>query len=275
METKLNELRFTTSDPDKCVGFYLARNAVKRWTEEFVNQESGEIMEIERAEVLMERGTHIIGEKEAQLRFYFQAGELSEVTLTDQSRQAAPIDNGQIGLWLITARLNNKNRKLVLYARNLEQSIQICKDFIELNFEGRFEFRSAKGFTDCTTITSKIAELGRIPKEGEESNELDGTDESRRGEFYMMRVQLNDYMGSRTKEYLVYDSNVDEARKQVELFIAAGLNAAFEAGNIEAKDVEFTMNVESATIVNCYCVVPPEFSKAYFDAEKETENKED
>lgn len=265
----MNERIITTADVTECLGMYLAEDAIKVWKEDFVDKDTGIVETINRQSILMSRGTQIVGEKEASLRFYFQTGELSEVTVTDQNRQAFCVDYNPIGLWLVTARLNGKNRKFILYARNLEQSIQICKDFIELNFEGGFEFKSAKGFTNCTTITSKIAELGRIPDEGEEAENLDGADDSKAGEFYMMRIKITDYIGVRSNEYLVYDSNADEARKQVEMFIAAGLNEAYEKGSIKEKDTAFSMNVESATIVNCYCVVPPEFSREYFNAEKE------
>lgn len=59
VESRKTEIRFVTSDPKKMLGKWVARRALKTWTEDMVDSDTGENVSIERTSVLLERGTYI------------------------------------------------------------------------------------------------------------------------------------------------------------------------------------------------------------------------
>lgn len=114
MQTKFNEVRFTTNDTTEAEGMYLAKNLLKRWQEDVVDKDTGEVISIDRTEILMERGTKIDYNTAASLNFYLQAGEITDFEVTDQQR-AGIYDRGYSAApWVVTACVKDKNRKFIL-----------------------------------------------------------------------------------------------------------------------------------------------------------------
>lgn len=72
-----------TSDPKVMLGKYLPKRVVKEWFEDFRDDDTGEVVSIERKEVLMERGL-ITNEKVSKLLFYIQAGDIDEVEVCER-----------------------------------------------------------------------------------------------------------------------------------------------------------------------------------------------
>lgn len=56
LQTRLNQEIITTSDPRKMLGMYTAKRVLRTWTEDFIDQDTGELVTIERNDVIMERG---------------------------------------------------------------------------------------------------------------------------------------------------------------------------------------------------------------------------
>ena len=48
-----------TNKPEEMLHKYLAEKAVKKWTENFIDQDTGEKVPVERNEVIFDRGTYI------------------------------------------------------------------------------------------------------------------------------------------------------------------------------------------------------------------------
>lgn len=65
VETRKNEIRYVTSDPSKMLNKYLAKRVIKTWEESFIDEDTGETVNIERNEVLFERGTRMFLRKYA------------------------------------------------------------------------------------------------------------------------------------------------------------------------------------------------------------------
>lgn len=74
VQTRLTETKFRSNDPKKIQGKYLASRALRSWKEDFIDEDTGEIVSIERNEVIMERGTFLTPEKVSELSFFFQSG---------------------------------------------------------------------------------------------------------------------------------------------------------------------------------------------------------
>lgn len=67
IETKNNEIRYFTSDPQKMLNKYLAQRVLKTWTEDFIDEDTSEVVSIERNELLFQRGTLIDQDVLAQI----------------------------------------------------------------------------------------------------------------------------------------------------------------------------------------------------------------
>lgn len=75
---------YETSKPEEMLGKYLARPVVKKWMEDFVDEETGGIVPVERTEILFEKGTQITPDVLVKLRFSMDADGIETVCVTDQ-----------------------------------------------------------------------------------------------------------------------------------------------------------------------------------------------
>lgn len=52
VQTRKNEERFITSDPCKMQGYYLAKDLYKTWQEDFIDEDTDEVVTVDRREAL-------------------------------------------------------------------------------------------------------------------------------------------------------------------------------------------------------------------------------
>lgn len=278
MQTKFNEVRFTTSETDEAMGMYLAKNLLKRWQEDVVDKDTGEVISIDRTEILMERGTKIDYNTAASLNFYLQAGEITDFEVTDQQR-AGIYDRGySVDPWVVTACVKDKNRKFILYAKGVEQALEIAKDYIELKFPGHFEFVAVKGFEDCIAISDNFNRGGAendtsLPTDdGREDADAEAT----QGKFYMLCLHVTPGKGQDYDcNFLVFTTDAEKAKELANTWVANRRNEEVEAGHMTDVEAAFKSTIKTATLVNCYCVIPPDFTREYFEQEKAEAAKED
>ena len=57
MKTKNNETVTRTSDIEQMKGMYLSERLLRTWKEDFADEDTGEVVSIERHEVILEKGT--------------------------------------------------------------------------------------------------------------------------------------------------------------------------------------------------------------------------
>lgn len=57
IQTRKDEVRFKTSDIRRIIGKYLAANVLRTWNEDFVDDETGEVVTIERNEICLSAGS--------------------------------------------------------------------------------------------------------------------------------------------------------------------------------------------------------------------------
>ena len=72
-----------TNKPEEMLHKYLAECAVKTWTEDFVDEDTGKIMSIERHEVIFDRGTYIDESLLPKIMFSIQSEELKTVKVCE------------------------------------------------------------------------------------------------------------------------------------------------------------------------------------------------
>ena len=59
IETRKDEIRYRTADQRRMVGKFLAEKVCKKWVEDFADQETGEVISVERTTILFEGGKYI------------------------------------------------------------------------------------------------------------------------------------------------------------------------------------------------------------------------
>lgn len=272
MQTKFNESRFMASDPDKVIGMYLADHIIKEWTEDAVDQKTGESIEIKHSEILMGRGTKITPEKAMSINFHILSGGVTEFEVTDQCRVGFYQKDCYPAPWIVTVFAKNKNRKFILYARGLEEAIEIAKDFIELKMPGGFRLVSAKEYNDCIAIDDNFNRSGF--ESDKEMPEDDGgvlENQTIDGKFYLIELHIVPQDGfEHDQAFLVFTDNAEKAKDFANDWLAKRARENYdEAVAKGAKDPErflsFTTTISTASVVNCYCVIPPDFSREYFN----------
>ena len=272
IQTKYNETRFVTSDTAQAMGMFLAQRLVKEWQEDVIDQDTGEIIKINRCEILMEAGTPIDANNAMSINFHIQAGDITEFEVTDQCRQGV-WHNGGGGVtpWIVTADVKDKNRKFILYARGCEHALEIARDYIELHFPGHFAFVGVKGFNNCIAITDNFKRDGAEADHTIETS--DDSEETIDGKFYMIELNIKPINKGveHDSSFLVFTSNAEKAKQLAENWLLQREADEIEKGNLNRDFAGFTTTIKTATLLNCYCVIPPDFTRAYLDAEKENE----
>lgn len=158
IETRKTEIRYVTSDPKKMLNMYLAKRVLKTWEESFIDEDTGETVNIERNEILFDRGTLIDQDTLAKIRFSMEADGIKEVEVSNQNRLAFENENKFLYPYLAQAQISDKKYKFLLYAIGLENACLILKDYIELNYQFGFTLTMIKEFDSCVILTDNLKE---------------------------------------------------------------------------------------------------------------------
>ena len=74
---------FRTSDPKEILGKYLPKHVLKTWKEDFIDEDTHEVVSIERNEVIVDSG-EITQDKLQQIMFAIQAGDIEDVEVSNE-----------------------------------------------------------------------------------------------------------------------------------------------------------------------------------------------
>lgn len=72
-----------TNRPEEMLNKYLAEKVVKKWTEDFIDEDTHETTSIERTEILFDRGLYIDENLLQKIMFSIQAEEIETVKVID------------------------------------------------------------------------------------------------------------------------------------------------------------------------------------------------
>nr|MDA3852706.1 RNA polymerase subunit sigma [Bacteroidales bacterium] len=112
---RTEEKIFTTSDVDKCINMYLSKALLRTWDEDFIDEDSGEIVHIERNEKIAEQGDKVDNDLIPIIRFHMASYDIKEITVSNQKRKGMHI-NTRTTPWLVSANIENKTRKILVHA---------------------------------------------------------------------------------------------------------------------------------------------------------------
>lgn len=131
VESRKTEIRYVTNDPSRMLGKWVARRALKTWTEDFKDDDTGETVSVERNEILLERGTYISQDVLCSIKFMMQEGSLKEVEVSNQNRQGMLLENRSLLPYKAVAKIDGKRRSFLLYANSVANALVILVDYIE------------------------------------------------------------------------------------------------------------------------------------------------
>lgn len=285
IETRKTEQRYITSDPQKMLNMYLAKRVLKTWTEDFIDEDTQEVVSIERNEVLFERGTLIDQDILAKIRFSMEADGIKDVEVSSQKRMAFENENKCLYPYIAQAQISDKKYKFLLYATGLDNVIAILKDYIELNYQSGFTLTMAKEFDSCIILTDNLKERkvdsvseAYLKEEISTEEYLDAIDtessddeEAKPNEkkFYQIETKVTfDDEEERTQTFVVHTFNVDRAMMLITHWLkhkeeeyekqAKGNGHVYEKKDIHT-------SIESAKPIPVGRFIPKEFSMAYVD----------
>lgn len=139
IDSRKTEIRYVTDDPTKMLGKWVARRALKTYTENFIDSDTGENVSVERNEILLERGTYIDQNILSSIRFLMQEGSLKEVEVSNQNRQAVLLENRSLYPYKAVAKIDDKRKSFLLYATSVANALLILVDFIEYQINSFIE----------------------------------------------------------------------------------------------------------------------------------------
>ena len=227
IETRKTEKRYVTSDPKQMLNMYLAKRVLKTWEESFIDEDTGEAVNIERNEVLFERGTLIDQDLLAKIRFSMEADGIKEVEVSSQKRLAFENENNYLSPYVAQAEIGEKKHKFLLYATGLENVCLILKDYIELNYQSSFTLTMAKEFDSCIILTDNLKErkvddaataylkdeitmAEYVEKMDEETEDVE-EEKPNEKKFYQIETKITYDEEERIQTFVVHTFNVDRA----------------------------------------------------------------
>lgn len=284
IETRKTEKRYVTSDPKQMLNMYLAKRVLKTWEESFIDEDTGEAVNIERNEVLFERGTLIDQDLLAKIRFSIEADGIKEVEVSSQKRLAFENENTYLYPYVAQAEIGEKKHKFLLYATGLENVCLILKDYIELNYQSSFTLTMAKEFDSCIILTDNLKErkvddaataylkdeitmAEYVEKMDEEAEDAEGEKPNEK-KFYQIETKITFDEEERIQTFVVNTFNVDRAMMLITHYLKNKEDEcekqAKEKGH-EFNKREIHAAIESAKPIPVGRFIPKEFSMAYMD----------
>lgn len=283
VETKKTEVRFTTSDPKNMLHKYLVNNVKKTWTEDFVDKDTGKVVSIERSDILFTRGTVITQDVLAEIRFHLQAGDITEVEVSNQQRVAFELKNTSLLSYMAQVVVGDKKIKLLLHATSVQSAIDILKDYIELNFKHAFEVIMVKKFDVSIILVDTLKKLEKDDAaiaylKGEMSGEdyaeqlsIDkDSDESQPvgRKFYQIDTKILAGEAEFEQSFIVNTFNVDRGMMIINEWLKKKeeeqeRNSIAAGHTYEKRDLQ--ASIEQVKVIPVSHFIPREFSMAYID----------
>lgn len=140
-QTRANEVIIKTLDPNQMMGLYIKKNVCKKWTEDFLEEDTGKVYSLERSEILFRAGTYVDHKTQQKINFDIIEGSITEpIELSNQDRSG--IYSKGYGLRKWTAKVytshDGKVKKYMLTARGIEHAVAIIEDYMETRTNGAF-----------------------------------------------------------------------------------------------------------------------------------------
>lgn len=274
MQTRKDEVRFRTSDVRRIIGKYLASHALKSWKEDFLDESTGEVVTIERNEILFERGKYIDNDLATQINFHIQCGDIEDVEVSNQRRLAILNKRTMLYPFKITALIGNKRHSFILQAQDVTKAIEVATDYIELNFTQSFDITGVKLMNEVVILNERLRKFVEAQEGANDAGEEADNGEDQRDDtkYYkieaevMIRTENEEEPGRNCYDFIVRTKDVDTAKVVITAWINAKVKERTDRDGDERKVVD--ISILSASPFACNAIIEKAFCLAYQDQEE-------
>lgn len=260
---------FRTSDPKEMLGKYLPSAVMKTYDEDFVDEDTGETVSIERNEVICEGGEITQGKLQT-IMFAIQSGDIKDVEVCeddvpkmDTTEPAYPL-RWLVSLWRYNASSTVIKEVYLLYATSVQHAAQIIAEYGNVYLG----FRALPHITKVAQVDATIIEDDDacIP-EDERTGPLD------RKDYFRVTVRSEYFDAAELKEvtndrnYIINANEVGQAKERALRKVENDRAEREEKYGPDSYPIEYT--VRKAIPFKVDWVIPIEYTKLFLD-EKET-----
>ncbi len=275
IETRKDEIRYRTNDTRRMVGKFFASNVFKTWYEEVLDSDTGEVISIERNDLLFEVGKYIDEETAQSISFHIQCGDITDVEVSNQRRIARPDKRYSLLPFKATAVIGNKRKSFILQAQSATLAIEVVTDFIELNFTSRFVVDSVKAMPGCIILNDRFRRAVEEVEGGNEAGEETPDGEEARDDTKYYRIEADivakreddeDEPRPSSYDFIVKTRDIDTAKAVITAWLNTQLKKEAEK---EGREITaFEVSLTSASPFNLNAIIPYAFCAAYKEVEK-------
>lgn len=281
INTKKNEVRYITDNPKRMLGKWLPNDILQKWTEDFLDKDTGEVVTIERSQKLFERGTYIDQNVLAQIQFHIQAGTIKEVEVSNQKRIAFERQNTGLSPWTAQAEIGDRKHKFLLYASSITNVIEILNDYIELNYTESFFIVNIKKMDSCIILTDNFSkkkvdidmaylkgEIGTSEYVEHIDSESEEIGDVQQKKFYQLEVKITyDDNVEITQTFIVHTPDTERALMVISQYLkkleADHKEVHEKNGWAEYQERGFKLCIEKAAPMPVGAFIPKDFTMAY------------
>ena len=252
---------FRTSDPKEMLGKYLPSHALKTWTEDFLDEDTGETVSVERTQIVVERG-YISQEKLQQIQFAIQAGDIADVEVSEEDVRdmtlytPAYYSNFVVEIPIMTGKITKNH--FAVRAQTIPQAIQIAAEFGQM-YRG---FDGCIRATRCVTLDANI-----VPDDHQCIPEADRKPADERKDYFKVQVRTEwvDNMKLKTLDtyYIIAAKDVGQAKERIARLLDIIKADREREGNPD--DPDTTRTIRKALPFEVDCIVPKEFSDLFYE----------
>ncbi|TFU95291.1 hypothetical protein E4T81_01815 [Barnesiella sp. WM24] len=277
IETRKDEIRYRTDDTRRMVGKFFASPVFKTWYEDMLDSDTGEVISIERNNLLFEAGKYIDEETAQSIAFHLQCGDITEVEVSNQRRIAQPAKRYTLLPFKATAQIGNKKKSFILQAQSATLAIEVVTDYIELNFTSRFVVDSVKAMPGVIILNDRFRRAVEEVEGGNEAGEETPDGEEARDDTKYYRIGADiiaksmdgeDDTPPMSYDFIVKTRDIDTAKAVITAWLNTQLKKEAEKEGREVKT--FEVSLTSASPFNLNAIIPYAFCVAYKEDEKIT-----
>lgn len=253
---------FRTSDPKEMLGKYLPKHAVKTWTEDFLDEDTGETVSIKGNQIVVERG-YISRDKLAEIQFAIQSGDIDDVEVSEENVHDITLytpkyqSNFMVEIPIFDYGKTTKNH-FAVRAQTIPQAIQIAAEFGQM-------YRGFDGFIRATRAVTIDAQI--VPDDHACIPEVDRKPADERKDYFKVQVRTEwleeDKFKKSDTHYIIAAKDVGQAKERIALLLDI-MKAEREKDGVK-DDPNTTRTIRKAMPFDVDCIVPKEFSDMFYE----------
>jgi hypothetical protein len=252
---------FRTSNPKEMLGKYLPDNVIKKWMEDFTDEDTGDVVSIERSEVIVNRG-YISQDVLQQIMFAIQAGDIEDVEVCEddvnEMKLNVPKYSTVYNVELSGVCTDLTGEHFVTHAQTIPQAIRIAAEFGQM-YRGYFGMVKA---TRCVTVDAVI-----VPDDHQCIPEAERQPAEMRKDYFRVTVRAEWVEDMKYKKldtnYIIAANDVGQAKERIARLM--DIKRAEQERKGEAIDNSITRTIRKAVPFDVDCIVPREFSDMYIE----------